>query len=338
MSLYSNSSGQWLDDTLEAMRLVMPDVLEREREVADKKWFAYRFMTPLSATKHFADVYRKGFKAYIRFNGDRDEAELRQGLGHKIFREPSRSLTELWHARQRADELGLPYELLVEFGFDFARKGGWKNAPRPMQLFGSAEADVAWPLEIEKFLEERLPLAVDRLADLPQYHVENYRHLPVQDEFRSYLVDHIRASNKRWASRLAGPCIEKRHLPLLKAIRLVPKDQRWRVNTELRAERDSDLLVEAPKVAIPQIAFVPACFGLAAAKTAASPPCASCPFCAMCQHMVNIASAEMIKRRGSVSQLKDERDERRKAGQRRRTARCRAKKKAANLMPSPAAI
>ncbi|MGR9385183.1 hypothetical protein [Rhizobium leguminosarum] len=78
MSFYSNSSSQRLDDTLEAMRLVMPDVLEREREVANKKWFAYRFMTPLAATKHFASLYSKGFKAYIRFNGDRDEAELRQ--------------------------------------------------------------------------------------------------------------------------------------------------------------------------------------------------------------------------------------------------------------------
>ncbi|WP_156877944.1 hypothetical protein [Sinorhizobium americanum] len=315
----------------------MPDLLEREREVADKKWFAYRFMTPLAATKHFAELYSKGFKAYIRFNGDRDEAELRQGLGQKIFREPGRSLTELWHARQRADELGLPYDLLIEFGFRFAGNYRWKNAPRPMQLFGSAESEVAWPLEIEKFLKEQLPLVIDRLADLPQYRVENYRRLPAQDQFRTYLVDHILASNKRWASRLAIPCIEKRHLPLLKAIKLAPKDQRWRVITELRAERDSEFLVEAPKVALPQIAFVPACFGLVAAHDAASSPCTSCAFSVMCQRMFKTASAEMIKRHGSTAPLKDERDEKRKAGQRRRTERCRAKKKVATLMSSPAA-
>lgn len=337
MSFYSNSSAQWLDDTLDTMRLVVPDVLEREREVADKKWFAYRFMTPLAATKHFGELYTKGFKAYIRFNRDRGEAELRQGLRQKIFHKPSRSLTELWHARQRADELGLPYELLIEFGFEFARKGGWKNAPRPMQLFGSAESDVAWPLEIEKFLEDRLPLVVDRLADLPQYRIENYRHLSVQDEFRAYLRDHLAASTKPWALRLSGPCIEKRHLPLLMAIKLAPKDQRWRVITELRAEWDRELLIEAPKVAVPQIAFVPACFGLTAAHDANSSPCTSCPFSATCQRMVSIASAEAIKRHGSVSRLSDQRDETWKAGQRRRTARCRARKKAVSLMASPAA-
>ncbi|WP_378945728.1 hypothetical protein [Mesorhizobium sp. ANAO-SY3R2] len=338
MSFFMSSSAQWLDDTLDTMCLVMPDVLEREREIAEKKWFAYRFMTPLAATKQFAELYTKGFKAYIRFNRDRDEAELRQGLGQKIFHKPNRSLTELWHARQRADELGLPYDLLIEFGFEFARKGGWKNAPRPMQLFGSVESDIAWPIEIERFLDDRLPLFVDKFAGLPQYRVENYRNLPVQDAFRTYLADHIAVSTKPWASRLAGPCIEKRHLPLLKAIKLVPKDQRWRVTTELRAERDSELLVEAPREALPEIAFVSACFGLTAAHDADSSPCTSCPFGAKCLHMAKIASAEMIKRHGSVSRLKDERDEKRKAGQRRRTARCRARKKAAPLKSSPAAI
>lgn len=336
MSFYSNTSAQRLDDIIEAMRLVMPDVLERERQIADKKWFGYRFMSPLAATKHFAELYSKWFKAYIRFNRDREEAELRQGLGHKIFQRPNRSLTELWHARQRADEFGFPYELLIEFGFDFARKGGWKNPPRPMQLFGSSGSDIAWPLEMRKFLDNQLPLVVDGFGDLPQYRVENYQHMSVQDEFRAYLADHLGASTKPWAFRLTGPCIEKRHLPLLLAIKLAPKNQRWRIMTELRLELENDLFVEAPKVSLPKIAFVPACFGLAAPDPVAS-PCASCSFNAYCQHMSKVASAEMIKRHGSAVPLKDARDEKRKAGQRRRTARCRAKKKALFVKSIPEA-
>lgn len=155
MSFYSNTLAQRLDDTIEVMRLVMPDVLEREREVAHKKWFAYRFMSPLAATKHFAELYSKGFKAYIRFNRDRDEAELRQGLGQNIFHKPGRSLTELWHARQRADELGLPYELLIEFGFEFARKG---------ELEESASADAA--LRIRK-IRHRLAAGDQEVSGRP---------------------------------------------------------------------------------------------------------------------------------------------------------------------------
>lgn len=38
-------------DNITALRLVMPDVLMRERERAHTKWYAYRFMSPLEATK-----------------------------------------------------------------------------------------------------------------------------------------------------------------------------------------------------------------------------------------------------------------------------------------------
>ncbi len=88
MSFYCSSSSQWLDDTLEAMRLIMPDLLAHERAIAGKKWFEYRFMTPFAATRHFASLYSQGFKAHIRSTGDRDEAEVRQGLGCGFFSSP----------------------------------------------------------------------------------------------------------------------------------------------------------------------------------------------------------------------------------------------------------
>ncbi|MGO4119443.1 hypothetical protein ACEQ6C_40655, partial [Rhizobium ruizarguesonis] len=75
--------------------------------------------------------------------------------------------------------------------------------------------------------------------------VENYRHLPVQDDFRSYVIDHVRSSTKPWAFRLTGPFLEKRHLPLLLALKLAPHDQRWRIMTELRLEQESELTIQA---------------------------------------------------------------------------------------------
>lgn len=336
MTSYSTSRREWLVDTLETMRIVMPDVLARERELAHTKWFAYRFMTPLAATKHFAAVYRNGFKAYVRIHSDLEESERRHGLGLRIFEKPSGSLTELWQARQRADALGLPYELLVEFGFHFAGRYTWRHAPRPIQLFGSKKSDVAWSLEVSKFMEDRLPLATSRLSDLPQYRNENYRHLPVQVEFRSHLLDHIRHSPKLWSARLAGPCIEKRHLPLLKAIKLVPPDQRRRVISDLRDQLECGSVTPAPVERLPEIAFVPACFGMVAAQEASSSRCAICPFLVKCRSIGNVGSTEMLSRHGSVSPVKDDRDSKRKEGQRRRTQRCRDKK-AATLAASAAA-
>jgi len=312
------------------MRLVMPDLLGHERELAHKKWFAYRFMTPLAATKLFAQLYCDGFKAYVRAHKDRDEAERVNGLSPHIFLRPSGSLTELWKARQRADELSLPYDLLIDFGFHFAGRRRWKQAPRPIQLFGSKGSEIAWPLEIEKYLEERLPMSVDRVSGLPQYRIEHFRDLPVQKEFRDYLIDHIRTSNQRWTARLSGPCVRERHVPLLAGLRLAPQNQRRGILSDVRADLESGLLVCAPNERLPEIAFVPACFGMPAAMDTTAATCGTCPLAGKCARMGAIVSAEMMNRHGSISRLKDDRDNKRKEGQRRRTARHRARKTAAS--------
>lgn len=337
MSSYLTSSGQWLDETIEAMRLVMPDLLGRERELAHKKWFAYRFMTPLAATQLFAELYRVGLKAYVRAHKDRDEADRVNGLSPHIFLGSSGSLTELWKARQRADELGLPYDLLIDFGFHFAGRRRWKRAPRPIQLFGSKGSDIAWPLEIEKYLEERLPMSVDRVSDLPQYRVEHFRGLPVQCEFRDYLTNHIRTSDRRWTTRLSGPCVRERYLRLLTGLRLAPQGQRHGILSDIRADLESGLLVRAPFERLPGIAFVPACFGMPAATDTTASTCRACPLADKCARMGAIVSAETMKRHGSISRLKDDRDNKRREGQRRRTARHRARKKAASAVSVVAA-
>lgn len=90
-----------LRDNITALRLVMPDVLMRERERAHTKWYAYRFMSPLEATKLFADLYRAAFKRYVRTHRDVSDADAANGLGTRIFGRPNSSLTEVWNARQR---------------------------------------------------------------------------------------------------------------------------------------------------------------------------------------------------------------------------------------------
>jgi len=171
------SSQSWHRDTVEMSRLIMPDVIERERELAHSKWFPYRFISPLRATKHFADLYRDGYKAYVRANVDAETSEKVKGLSLQIFNKPTGNLTQLWKARQRADDLGVPYELLISFGFLFASRRTWKNPPRPVQLFGTKESEVAWPAEFNKYRDEHLPLALDGLSGPAQYRTENYRGL-----------------------------------------------------------------------------------------------------------------------------------------------------------------
>ncbi|RVE99711.1 hypothetical protein CN172_01045 [Sinorhizobium meliloti] len=319
-----------LHETITAMRLVMPDVLERERELARVKWYAYRFMSPLEATRHFAELYKAGFKAYVRRERDLEEAERVQGLGTRIFGRPNSSLTELWKARQRADELCLPYDLLIEFGFHFAARRVWKNAPRPAQLFGSKDSDVAWPIEIEKWLEDRLPLAVERLDGLPQYRIENYRGFPVQDEFRGYLLDLMNETTGPWSRKLERQCVTKRHLPFRLAMRLVPKGMRASVIRHLRSEIEAGSGNACRNERLPDVAFAPTCFGIPVAHDKSSQACATCGVAELCSRTAKGISAHMLNRHGNLSPLEHSRKTNTREKTKLRVRKLRQRRKAAN--------
>jgi len=315
-----------LVDIFASLNLIPPKKLERERELAESKWYAYRFMSPMAATKHFADAYRKGVKAYAREHQDRDLAESVQGLGRNVFGKPSSSLTELWGARQRADELGLSYDLLVEFGMYFAGRRTWRHTPRPIQLFGSKESDVAWRHEIEKFLEEREPAALSRIAELPQYRTECYRGLPAQDAFRAELLDGIRKNTRSRSIEIGRQCVETRHLPMLSTLKLAPSELRAGVVSDIRHDLNIGLLTPAPKEKLPLIAYAPPCFGLPHARDVGSEQCLACPMSVACEAAALKVTKRMIERHGVLSPLQEGRDSRRREMTRRRVAKLRAKK------------
>lgn len=329
MSFYHLSVTDRLADIIGSIKLMAPPDLEHERELAHRKWFGYRFMSPLSATKHFAEVYRKGVQAYAHEHRDRELAERVQGLSRNVFLRPSASLTELWRARQRTDKLGLPYDLLVEFGMYFAGRRMWKHTPRPIQLFGSKRSDVAWPLELEKFLEERYPAALDRLEELPQYRTENYRGLPVQEEFRAALIEQVNENERRWSIVLGRHCAETRHLPMLSTLKLVPSESRQGVVSDIRHDLKVGLLNPAPHVKLPLIAYAPGCFGMPHARDPQSPNCKSCPMNMTCEAVVLDVTKRMLDCHGTLSPLQDGRDGRRREKTRLRVAKHRLKKSTA---------
>ncbi|WP_182085965.1 hypothetical protein [Aureimonas sp. ME7] len=315
----------------------MPDILEREQEVAQSKWFAYRFASPMVATKLFAEIYRREFKNYIRVNGDVALAQQAKALSMAIFSKPSSSLTQLWKARQRADEIGVPYDVLIEFGFRFAGGRVWKHAPRPSQLFGTKGSPVAWQLEFNKFLGDRMPLAIDRLMDLPQYRVENYRGLVAQDEFRALLLARLAVASGPWHAKIGRQCLELRHLPLRMALSIVSPHLRANLVRELRSDRERGVLGAAAQEFLPQIAYVPASFGLSGAQEVSTGGRKDLAFEEFGSRFGERVTAQMLSRHGCLSPVQVAQDSRRREGQRRRTAKHRAKVRAAACV-NPAAL
>ncbi|MDS1136714.1 hypothetical protein [Nitratireductor indicus] len=287
----------------------MPEVLARERQLANSKWFAYRFMSPLAATKLFAELYRKGVKAYVREHRDIEEAEKANGIADNIFSQPSGSLTQLWKARQRADEFCLPYDALIDFAFHFVGRRHWRSTPRPIQLFGSKNSDVAWPLEIEKYLGDHLPMALSRMSALPQYQTENYHDLSVQNEFREYVLEDLKSRSSSWSTKIANACVGKRHLPLRLARPLVP-DAEWpAIASVIRTDLDVGLLNPPPEEHVAGISLAPACIGIPSARDESSSDCRSCPFNASCRSLGESAAKHLADRFGTASPLADARRE-----------------------------
>lgn len=328
MPFYSVSETERVADNIRAVCTIMPEVLARERELSRSKWFAYRFMSPLAATELFADLYRKGVKAYVRANRDIEEVEKANGIANNIFSQASGSLTQLWQARQKADEVGLPYDLLIDFGFHFASRRRWRSTPRPIQLFGSKNSDVAWRLEIVKYLKEHLPLVLNRIPVLPQYQIENYRGLPVQDEFREHVLEDLKTSQGNWSTKIANACVRKRHLPLRPTIELAPDTEWGAITGSIREEMKLDILVPPPVEHVNDIAFAPACIGLVNTRDDSGDDCQVCPFNLSCRSLVERAEQNLVDRYGTTSPLADPRRERERKKRNERQKRFRDRKKA----------
>lgn len=307
MPAFSISDSERMMDNIEAMRLIMPDVLEVEREIAHEKWFAYRFMSPLAATKLFVSLYRQRFRRFIEQHRDREQGRRSVGLSFSLFDDAGPQLTRVWKARQHADRHGLPYDLLIDFGFEFAGRRKWHHAPTPDQMFGSKGSVDEWTRKFEAFAVENLPLIVDGMSALAPYQTEHYRGLNDQDEFRRFLLTHMSAPGKPWATKLATHCVNKRHLPLAAGIELVPEAMRPGTISEIRDEIGLGLLEPAPKRDLPDVAFAPACLGLVPAHNAGVADCFICPFSTKCHDLRERATTEMTARYGSVSPLKQAR-------------------------------
>jgi hypothetical protein len=294
-------SKKWFQDALTAAKLIMPDVLARERELATQKWFDYRFMTPLSATMLFARLYRTGFREHVRSHLDLELAKRVTGVSLHAPDRPSSTFTQLWLARQKADQLGVPYEFVIQFGFDFAGRRKRKYPPRPIQLFASAKTEVAWQPEFEKYLERHFLVAIGRGPELAQYRLEHYRSLPAQIAFRAFMLNLAGSGGASWSVKIASHCLERRHLPLWSLLHLVPRDFRSDVVSSIRHDIQTGMIKVAPRTALPNIAFAPSCLGLRDARDAMSAECVACHLADKCELICAGVVASMIKKHGAAS-------------------------------------
>lgn len=187
--------GPPLEDDIVAWEFIQDrKTLAFEADLMALKWFDYRHMTPLQATRLYIQAYTDAYSRFVREVQDIELArvisptnidsifrKLALGSGPK-FTNGKSQLKSAWHGRQVADLLGVPYDVYVNKAMEL-RLRYWNRAqlPQMRHLYGE--------MIIDRMPGEWFELqgASLYLSDHPAYLVQNYCGTQAQNDYHEWL-------------------------------------------------------------------------------------------------------------------------------------------------------
>jgi len=296
--------------------LIERKLLSVERHLSTTKWFSYRFMSPLAATMEFARSYRQACKNYTRTNIDMDYVDRVRGVSLDVPSIGSREFTQLWRARQRADEVGLPYDRYLEFAMNFAGRKQRKRTPRPSQLHANRETAPAWWPEFEKFKAEWDWWDALSLESCPQLSVDNDSDLPAQIAVREHIRGVVGRYHRPWPGVLEVFSVDRQLMRPIDFESMMDPEMYRRVSESMPVVPKNSLKLDAED-------FWQSCMGVPGAFDDTVDPCRYCPQSAKCQQLAALVDRAVTSKAGSA----DPRGDRRRARGRERVALCRQRQK-----------
>lgn len=210
--------------------IIPRDYADWDAELFKTKWFDYRMMTPLQATKAYMEAYQIAYRRVYAREFDRERAEhikpidfdkLRLGISKGKTIDKTK-FVGLWHGRQIADALGMPYLEYIELTMGF-RMRRWKQnyMPQPQHLYHE--------YDVEKTQDrwEELKLGRLHLAEHHCYLVQNYQNIPHQNDYHEYLF--TMAEKRSNPAMILAQCIENDQLQVEKVLNRIGDEQFKRV-------------------------------------------------------------------------------------------------------------
>lgn len=336
MSSTNSTARSRIDDNIWAECHIDPKVLSDERELIFTRWPDYQFLSPLSATQLFADVYVAALKAAVRRHYDPRFADPVNKIELRLEGVGSRRLTQFWKARQKADALGVEYQTYIEFNLDFAARRGERRAlPQPNQQ-GPAPKNpqqaTAWAIEWHKHLRERLETYHLRPAALPQYHLGNFAGLVPQRAFRAKVLEQA-AIGVIKNDRLYEISLVQRCIPLRAFAPVVGRARLIRRIGMMRDLPGFDASVGITTPTLEKGALWQSCFALPHARDDASSICQQCPQAGACRTLSTYVESQVVKQHGTTDPIGARRREKSRA----RTQKSREEAKARAALPGGAA-
>ncbi|WP_432325248.1 hypothetical protein [Shewanella glacialipiscicola] len=193
-----------------ALDRVNGKLLSAEPALCNTAWFEYRMMHPTQRTYLFAHYYDQAYRHMLRLHVDYEQAEgpnprsyfpRADPLGKTQaqikkeektgIRQSFKTTTAVWKARQKADELGIPYEVFTMSGMKAAVGQIWQRAPTPAQLYSQNILNAIIERWVE-LIESRIYCADDEF-----YQIKNWVNHPAQIEHAQWVIEQIKCRNSR---------------------------------------------------------------------------------------------------------------------------------------------
>lgn len=299
-----------------ASRFISTQLLSEEAALFETKWFDYRYLHPMQATELFLDMYRNVYRQAWGMRFDISTRELKHGVAKGfLFDLKPTQITTLWQARQKADQMGLPYFLFCFYTiYHLLLKGMYKRMPQPNQLIKSGALKAA-----KKKWADFLSGGRVFVSRVPQYRVENFRGDAPQNAHHEWIKQQVK--NQPNPHTCIPDILASRLMSLEQAQKYFPKT--W---LEL-AIGETSTLPKPRKPSIEDDAFLPGCASIFQSLDPKSIYCIDCPdrYRKTCEKM----SQEVKKRLKATLKTTTPKDDHKRKLTRERVRKHRAKKKSA---------
>ncbi|WP_157182119.1 hypothetical protein [Methylobacterium sp. WSM2598] len=271
---------------LQAAAYMTPACWQAERDVAQTKWFDYRFLSPVEATLKFVEEYQRAYRIQWSRNFETAVAADKRGIASGELWHDRQEFSTFWNARVHADTLGMGYFIYCYTNMETAvRRAKQTRLLRPGQM-RTADCIKA----VKERWEEEL-VGARWLSELPHYRTENFCGLPDQLAHQQHVA---RTTRKRSSPVLAlGASIDMmRVLPAHVAEEFFGEEH-------VTMARERAIGGPDPVEHVPDEQLIPSCFGLPAPLEVNAGPCLKCPLAAQCVRESERTCAAVVARYGS---------------------------------------
>jgi hypothetical protein len=311
------------DQNVEANLAFTLKELAEERELMKTKWFAYRFMSPESATTMFAVLYAKHLQRSVQSNRDRNMKA--NGINWVDFTRRGPEFIRCARARKRADQFCIPYGEYLSFSFEFASRRKRRFEPQINQLQGGENSSDLWLMLFEKRVHERLWPSLTKL-DMPQYHVDHFKDLAPQRDYREFVIATVSDAGlvtEPWKRIIERYSYARHEIPT-EMFQNHVKDHVYNdCIGDLAYEVAQGRLIAAPAAPLAKHELLSGCFGVPGCRDTTTKMCAKCPLTTACQKLNDRVQRKVNTMTGSADPVRQAK----RANQNARKARSRANQK-----------